>query len=266
MGGRRARDEGSEGDGADVPGKARLFVDGTLAPDAPVTLDPGQAYYLRHVLRLEPGQAVTVLNGRDGEWRAEITAFSRQGGEVICRACLRPQPAPGPELALIFAPIRRQRLEVLIEKAVELGVTRLVPVQTDRIAHGRIRPDRIAAQIREAAEQCERLDLPVLEAMRPLRQVLAAWPADWPIYVAAEAGAALPLHQALAGAQAGNAAFVIGPEGGFAPEELAFLAAHPLVRLIGLGPRILRAETAGLAALAIWQALRGDGAARPSGR
>lgn len=248
-------------------GKARLFVPSDLAEGAGVPLDPGQSHYLRRVLRLTPGDPVQLFNGRDGEWLARIARFAKQGGEALAERRTRPQPPAPSALVLAFAPIRKQRLDMLIEKAVELGVTRLCPVLTERTSHGRLKRERIEAQIREAAEQCERLDLPVLEEAQPLAAFITGWNPAIPIFLAAEAGEALPLADALMQCPAGSpVGFVIGPEGGFSGEELAFLSSNAFLRAIGLGPRILRAETAAIAVLSTWQALRGDGASRPPGR
>ena len=248
-------------------GKARLFVPDALVEDAEVALDPGQSHYLRHVLRLAPGDPVQLFNGRDGEWLARIDRFAKQGGTAIAERMTRTQPPAPPALVLAFAPIRKQRLDVLIEKAVELGATRLCPVLTERTSHGRLKRDRIEAQIREAAEQCERLDLPELDDPQPLPAFLQDWGTDIPLLLAAEAGEAKPLAELALEFPAGSPiAFVIGPEGGFSARELAFLTANPLLRAVGLGPRILRAETAAIAVLALWQGLRGDGASRPPGR
>lgn len=247
--------------------RTRLFVADPLAAGAELRLPAEAAHYLGRVLRLEPGAGLRLFNGRDGEWQAELVAIGRREAVLRAQALLRPQhPAAGPVLA--FAPIRRQRLDWLLEKAVELGAGRLQPVIT-RFAQAReLRADRAAALAREAAEQCERLDVPAVAAPQPLPAFLAAWPAEAPLLFCDEALAGHDREGGSGGeAGAGTAALLavlrnrpaaapppallVGPEGGFAPEERAAIRAHPAARALDLGPLILRAETAALAALAL---------------
>ncbi len=238
-------------------GRTRLHIEAPLAAGAGVELDSDQGHYLRHVLRLQRGAGVALFNARDGEWRAVIDGFTKDRCRLAVESRRRPPEPPEPELWLLFAPLKRARLELMVEKATELGVTRLVPVPTRHTDIGRVNAERLAAIAREAAEQCERLSVPEISRPVPFFQLLSDWP-GLPLLVCAESGAARPLAAAAAGLPPGPVAFLVGPEGGFANSELDELARQPFVVPVGLGPRVLRAETAALAALACWQALRGD--------
>ncbi len=241
----------------------RLYVDAPLGCDAPVETGAATAHYLRSVMRLSPGDPVTLFNGRDGEWRALLVRADRNSALLRPVTRLRGQMA-APDLWLVFALIKRGPLDFLLHKATELGVARLLPVITARTNIRDLNLERAAATLREAAEQCERLDLPVVSNPVPLDTLLRDWPADRALYACAEAGAVTPAAQAFAAHGAGRpAALLTGPEGGFTEVELDMLRHCPFVAPVGLGPRLLRAETAALAALACWQALAGDGAARP---
>lgn len=235
----------------------RLHLDQPLAQDARLVLDSRQAHYLRNVLRLRAAAEVLVFNGRDGEWLARL-GEGRQPGLVAVEQ-RRPQPAPsGP--VLMVAPIKRPRLEWLLEKAVELGVRRIVLVLTER---GVVRPEdshRLLARAVEAAEQCGRLDVPDIAGPLALAAAVEAVRAEGALAFADEAGGGTPLLEAM---QAGRLdTFLIGPEGGFAPRERAMLLDRHHVVPVSLGGTILRAETAAIYAVACWRAmagLRGDG-------
>ena len=242
---------------------ARLHVAAGLAVGAAVALEEAQTHYLRNVLRLAPGDEVALFNGRDGEWRAAIDSLGKRSTALRCLAQTRPQTAE-PDLWLLFAPIKRLRVDFLVEKATELGVALLQPVFTRHTAATRLNLERLAAHAVEAAEQTERLSIPVLREPQSLAERLAAWPSDRHLLLCAEAGAARPIADALSalsGTPAGRGpwAVLVGPEGGFAAAELDDLGKLPFVTPVGLGPRILRADTAALAALACWQAILGDG-------
>lgn len=239
--------------------KARLYVTEDLAAERTVGLEAGQAHYLRHVMRLGPGDPVALFNGRDGEWLARIDGFGRGWCSLMVEEQTRPQ-RPEPDLWLAFAPIKRARLDFLVQKAVELGASRLIPVMTRHTDVSRVNLDRIRTNVAEAAEQCERLTLPDVGEVRALRDVLADWPASRRLLLCAEAGPAEPVGQVLRSAAAESPAWGImtGPEGGFATEELDAFGKLPFVTAISLGPRILRAETAALAALSCWQSVLGD--------
>jgi 16S rRNA (uracil1498-N3)-methyltransferase len=235
----------------------RVYVDAPLGAGAAVALAPDVAHRLRAVLRLKPGDTIAFFNARDGEWLAEIDALDRGGGSATLRERIREQPVDaGPWL--VFALIKRARLEWLVEKATELGAAALVPVLTERTVVERINPTRLAAIAREAAEQSERVTLPEIRAPLPLTELVAAWPAERRLVVCDETGASPPIAEALAGVPPGPLAVLTGPEGGFAESELDALRKLPFVFPVGLGPRVLRCETAALAGLALVQALAGD--------
>lgn len=239
---------------------ARLHVADSLAGGT-LTLAPPQAHYLRNVLRLGPGARLAVFNAADGEYAATIATLAKGGATVTLEERRRP-PRPEPDLWLCFAPIKRTRLDAMVEKATELGVSRLVPVFTRHTVMERVNVERLAAIAVEAAEQSERLSVPEIAAPVELAALLAQWPAARTLVVGDESGGGAPIATALAGVR-GPLAVLTGPEGGFAREEFARLAAHAAVRRVGLGPRILKADTAAIAALAIVQALAGDGAEPP---
>jgi 16S rRNA (uracil1498-N3)-methyltransferase len=221
-------------------------------------LDPAQAHRLQHVLRLGPGAAVAAFNKRDGEFLCHIGGISRGRGELHAIAQIRP-PQSESDLWLLFAPIKRARLDWLIEKAVELGTSALIPVITARTQPERLNRERLHGIAIAAAEQSERLSVPEIRPAEPLPHVLAHWPPDRRLVLCDETGAGVPVAAALAGfPEAAPAAVLVGPEGGFAETELDALGKLPIVTRVGLGPRVLRAETAALAALAVFQAFAGD--------
>ncbi len=248
------------------PPKVRLYVAGPLAAGARAGLSLDQAHYAGRVMRLGPGDALALFNGRDGEWRGRIARLDRKGGEAAIEENLRPQ-APGPDLWLLFAPLRKTATDFLIEKATELGASRLMPVLTRRTASERINLARLRARAIEAAEQCERLDVPDIAEVATLDQTLAAWPPARRLFVADERGGGIPAVEAFATMKTTQGhALLIGPEGGFERSELDALARLPFVSRVALGPRILRAETAALAMLACWQAVAGDWRSPPPPR
>lgn len=213
-------------------------------------LEGGQAHYLANVLRLGPGAQVTLCDDRTGEWRAVVDSVAKRSLLLRVEAMLRPRETV-PDLWLLSAPIRRERFEWIVEKATELGVARIVPVLTERTNRERLNPARLKAHMVEAAEQCERTALPKLADAVPLAALLADWPAGRRLYLADEAGgeAMTALGATL------PAAIMVGPEGGFSDRERALLLAVPGVARLTLGPRILRADTAVVAALAQFQGL-----------
>ena len=238
---------------------ARLFVTAPLAAGLAVPLDADQAHYLRAVLRLGPGGLLSLFNGADGEWRGRIVELGKTKGLVALEAQTRPQDRPR-DLWLAFAPVKRARIDYIAEKATELGVTRLLPIMTRRTNVGRVNVERLQANAREAAEQTERLSVPLVEAPQPLDRFLERFPAGRRLMLCDETGQAPSIAAVLAdpAAAAADWAVLIGPEGGFAPEELDALRKLPFVTAVGLGPRVLRADTAALASLAVFQALAGD--------
>jgi 16S rRNA (uracil1498-N3)-methyltransferase len=237
--------------------RTRLHVAEDLGPGTRVVLSQSQAHYLKNVLRLGPGAAIALFNGRDGEWTAHVDGFGKGGGGATVAARLRQQETPA-DLWLVFAPIKRARLDFLVEKATELGADVLQPVLTERTQVERVNLDRMRANATEAAEQTERLSVPVLREPQPLDRVISAWPAGRRLLLCDESGSSPPIAEALAREQPGPWAALTGPEGGFAERELDALRKLPFVCAVGLGPRVLRADTAALAALAVLQALRGD--------
>lgn len=239
----------------------RLFLDAELAAGSAVGLDADRAHYLRDVLRLGAGREVRLFNGRDGEWRAVVDTVGKRA--VTLRLVARSRaPAPEPDLWLCFAPVKKARLDFIAEKATELGVSVLQPVMTARTIVERVNLDRLRANAIEAAEQTERLSVPEVRAPVALDKLLSAWPADRHLLLADETGGGRPVADVLAtldaAARAAPWAVLTGPEGGFARAELDAMDRLPTVHAVGLGPRILRADTAALAALAIWQAMIGD--------
>jgi 16S rRNA (uracil1498-N3)-methyltransferase len=236
-------------------------VAGPLAGKA-VELDAARAHFLRNVLRLGPGDAVAVFNARDGEFAARIETLGKRGATLAPGERLRaPAPEPGPWLC--FAPIKRARVDLLVEKATELGAARLLPVVTRRTVVERVNLERLAAIATEAAEQTGRLSVPDVAAPVALPALLASWPADRALVVCDETGGGTPIAAALRGRR-DALALLTGPEGGFAPEEIEWLTREKFVRRVGLGPRILRADTAAIAALAVLQAVAGDANETPA--
>jgi 16S rRNA (uracil1498-N3)-methyltransferase len=231
----------------------RLYVETPLGHGAAVTLDGAPAHYLGGVLRLGAGDGVLLFDDRTGEWRATIAEAGRKRMTLAVEARTRPREQV-PDLWLLFAPVKRGRIDWLVEKATELGVARLMPVVTARTVVDRLNLDRLRAHAIEAAEQCGRTALPALDAPARLDTVLADWPAGRPLHFADEAGGA-PLAEAAAPPPA---AILIGPEGGFTDAERAAIRALPDARPVSLGPRILRADTAMAAAVSLWMAAAGD--------
>jgi 16S rRNA (uracil1498-N3)-methyltransferase len=229
----------------------RLFVDAPLGEEAALTLDGAPANYLANVLRLTAGDRVKLFDDRTGEWLAVLTESGRKrvGLRLIQRLRERERV---PDLWLLFAPVKRGRIDWLVEKATELGVARLVPVLTRRTIVDRVNIDRLRAHAIEAAEQCGRTALPELAGPEKLDALLRDWPAERALFFADEGGGE-PLRPS-----AGPAAILIGPEGGFTDEERAAIRALAQAEPISLGPRILRADTAALAAIALWMAQAGD--------
>ncbi|MFQ5954183.1 MAG: 16S rRNA (uracil(1498)-N(3))-methyltransferase [Kiloniellales bacterium] len=243
--------------------KARLYVEADLNEGGTVGASPGQAHYLKSVLRLGRGDPVALFNGRDGEWIADIDGIGKGWASLALVGRQRRQTAE-PDLWLVFAPIKRARIDFLAQKATEFGVSALWPVFTGLTQVSRVNEDRLLANAVEAAEQSGRLSVPRVLPAATLDAALARWPHERRLLWCAEQGPATPIAEALAGASAAAPwAVLTGPEGGFTAAELDALGKLPFVTAVGLGPRLLRADTAALAALACWQALAGDGCDRP---
>jgi 16S rRNA (uracil1498-N3)-methyltransferase len=251
----------------------RLHVTGALKAGAEVVLDKSQGHYLRGVLRLKPGDAVLAFNGKDGEWRAALAEGKRPA--LVLQERTRPQTEPQ-DLHYLFAPLKHERLDYMVQKAVEMGVSRLQPVLTQHTQVARVNVERMRANAIEAAEQCGVLSIPDVAEPVTLARALAARKPDRllifcdeaadvkdPVAALADArqapSAMLPLTMAGAGGGSQPLALLIGPEGGFAEQERATLLKQTNIVRLSLGPRILRADTAAVAALALIQAALGDG-------
>ena len=241
----------------------RLYVDSPLAPGARIGLDRAQANYLLNVLRLKTGDSVLIFNGRHGEWRAEISVEGRKAADLVCREETRPQTQPA-NLIYAFAPLKHARLDYMVQKAVEMGAGVLQPIRTRRTQSTRINLDRMRANGIEAAEQCGILTLPDVRPEEDFAKIIKSLEADR-LMVFCDEGA--PLSNPIAALKdsvqnGGNLApgciVVVGPEGGFTAEERALVAAHERSVRVSLGPRILRADTAAVAALALVQSVLGD--------
>lgn len=237
----------------------RLFVDTPLAVGDSIRIEGGQAHYLVNVMRLSEGAVVKLFDDISGEYLARVSARSRRDAMLDIESLLRPREAV-PDFWLCAAPIKKARFDFLAEKACELGVARFVPVLTERAVVDKVKDDRLRATMIEAAEQCERTALPQIAPLTRLDALLKDWPPGRHLFFADER-----LHENAGGSlgdavrdHCGPAAVLIGPEGGFTDAENAAIRAHPAAIAVSLGPRILRAETAALAATAIWMAACGD--------
>jgi 16S rRNA (uracil1498-N3)-methyltransferase len=238
----------------------RLFVTSALEQRANVVLDKGQANYLTNVLRLDPGDSVLVFNGRDGEWRAELQREGRRSVALAVAEQTRPQHEPC-DLHYMFAPLKHARLDYMVQKAVELGVSRLQPVTTRHTQAARVNLERMRANAIEAAEQCGILSVPKVDEPQPLAAILDGWTAQEGsrrIIFCDEAGGGADPVSILSALPRSPLALLIGPEGGFSAAERERLRALSFVTAIPLGPRIMRADTAAVAALALVQATQGD--------
>jgi 16S rRNA (uracil1498-N3)-methyltransferase len=235
-----------------MSGSIRLFVTAPLAAGAEIAATSAQAHYLGTVMRRAVGDTVALFNGRDGEWAARIVALHRGAASFVADRMLRPQAAE-PDLWLVFALLKRDANDLVVQKATELGVAALCPVFTARTNAQRVNLARCHAIAIEAAEQSERLTVPTIHEPRPLAALLQSWPAARRLFAAIERSATAPIVPTRE-----PAALLVGPEGGFVPAELDALRQHPLVTIMSLGPRILRAETAAIAGLARLQGGGGE--------
>ncbi len=234
--------------------KVRIYVEHPLGEGQSIPLARNQARYLFSVMRLTVGDPVAVFNGSDGEWEAEVSATGKRSGTLMCRFQGADQRNP-PDLWLLFAPIRKARTDFIVEKAAEMGAARIIPVRTEFTVAERIRRERLQAHAIEAAEQCRGTCVPRVEEMSALARILEAWPADRRLMFCDEALAGK--GAALSGAS-GPWAILIGPEGGFSAAERRMIGAMPQTVAVSLGPRVLRADTAAVAAMTLWQSSLGD--------
>ncbi len=237
----------------------RLFVPALPAGGGTIELDGPAAHYLSGVLRLGPGDQVKLFDDVTGEYLAELVETGRRKAVVRIGPRLRAREEV-PDFWLAFAPIKRGRIDWLVEKATEIGVARLIPVITERTIVDRVNVDRLRAHAVEAAEQCDRTSLPLIDEPRSLKKLLDDWPEERALHFADETGGR-PLAEA---ARPAPAALLVGPEGGFTDAERARIADLPSAVPVSLGPRILRADTAALAAASLWMAAQGDWSRAPS--
>jgi 16S rRNA (uracil1498-N3)-methyltransferase len=236
----------------------RLYHRDDLYVNQVLALNEGQTHYVRHVLRATIGYQLAIFNERDGEWSAVLTSVSKAITTVTLEEQLRPAVV-GPAISLLFTPIKHDALTFLVEKATELGVRHFHPVMTERCNISRLNQNRVLSNLVEAAQQSERFDIPTLYPLMPLREALSNWNSQVPLFVCQERGEAPPIAQALQPlAPHEPVGFLIGPEGGFSSQEMSYLKFFPFIKSVSLGPRILRAETAALAAVTCYQALVGD--------
>ncbi len=242
---------------AKINAKIRLYVEHSLGAGQSLPLDRDQAHYLFGVMRQAVGAHVALFNGRDGEWQAEVVEAGKRGGVLHCVAQSKPLQLP-PDLWLVFAPIKKARTDFIVEKATEMGAARILPVATEFTNSDRIRQDRLQAHAVEAAEQCGGTYVPEVAELQKLRALLDYWPQERQVMFCDEAEVGNALELAADVHKGGPWAIVIGPEGGFSDAERKRLHAMEQAHVVSLGPRILRADTAAVAALTLWQTVLGD--------
>jgi 16S rRNA (uracil1498-N3)-methyltransferase len=235
----------------------RLYSSQDLAPGAELKLDPQQTNYLVNVLRLGAGAPVLLFNGRDGEFAAAL-AGSRKAASLVVGAQTRVQETP-PDVDYLFAPLKHARLDYMAQKAIEMGARRLLPVMTRHTQVTRVNLERLRANAIEACEQCGVIWIPEIAPVEPLGEALRSWPAErLLVFCDEDADQASPIHALANAPKDGGVSLLIGPEGGFDDAERAAILSAPRVLRLSLGPRILRADTAAVAALALIQATLGD--------
>jgi 16S rRNA (uracil1498-N3)-methyltransferase len=237
----------------------RLFIDAPLQAGARIALDRGQANYLLNVLRLKAGESVLIFNGQDGEWRAEVEVEGRKAAGLVCVELTRKQGG-APDIIYAFAPLKHARLDYMVQKAVEMGAGVLQPILTRRTQASRVNLERMRSNAVEAAEQCGILSIPEVREEENLERFLKGLEKDRLVVFCDENAPVSNPVEALAklGNNQAGLVVIVGPEGGFTDQERALVAAHERCVCVSLGPRILRADTAAVAALAIVQAVLGD--------
>lgn len=240
----------------DRTGKVRLYVDAPLGAEERIPLAPPQVHYLNSVLRCQPGECVDVFNGSDGDWAARIVTRGRRSITLVCQTQTVPQRAP-PDLWLVFAPLRKSRTDYVVEKATELGVRKIFPVRTEYTVAGRVSGRRLRSHAIDAAQQCGENHVPPVAELQALETVLDTWPPDRNILFCDESRTGMPVTD-LARFPARKWAVLVGPVGGFSRTEATRIGAMPQCVPMSLGPRILRADTAAVAAIALWQVNLGD--------
>jgi 16S rRNA (uracil1498-N3)-methyltransferase len=256
---RREKDRNRSSDLLEEPGgRVRLFLDADLAAGVRITATRPQAHYLLHVLRARAGEGLNIFNGRDGEWRAHIADITKGNCVFVCERLTAPQRTV-PDLWLAFAPVKKTPSDYVAQKATELGVRVLQPSITSRTVIRHVNIERLRVNAIEAAEQSGRVSVPEIREAIALQTLLAEWPKDRRLLFCDEAGDAMPVAEALSKeARSHSWGVLTGPEGGFDPGERAAIRRLPFVVPVTLGPRIMRADTAALAELALWQAILGD--------
>ena len=241
--------------------KTRLYVEAELATGKTLELERNQSHHLANVLRAAKGDRLLLFNGRDGEWCAKVSSLRKKAVTLTVQQKEREQIAKA-DLWLLFAPIKKGRLDYMVEKSVELGVGKLCPVSTERTAVRTIKPEKLAAHTRHAAEQCGALAVPSIEPMKALGDLLGDWPVSRQLIYCDEYGEALSMAAFLSGLSESRRtspwAILIGPEGGFSERERRLLRGSDFVTAVSLGPLVLRADTAAVTAIALWQSLVGQ--------
>jgi 16S rRNA (uracil1498-N3)-methyltransferase len=245
--------------------RTRLYTEHPLAAGACVTLDEKRAHYLCHVLRFKEGDIVTLFNGSDGEWQATIDSVAKKSAALVVQKQLRPQQSAS-DLWLLAAPLKNSKTEWVVEKATELGISRFCPISTQFTMVDRINETRLENITIESAEQCERMDVPVIEPLTSLIQLLGNWPAGRTLIYGDESGSSKNAKDLLPILKQDKMAVLIGPEGGFSATELELLRSLPYVTGMCMGPRIMRADTAAIALLTLVQAAGDDWNNKPAFR
>lgn len=236
-------------------GQIRLYIAQPLSVNQTISLDERQSHYLTNVMKLKIGDSVHCFDNQNGEFSCSVTESSKKHCTLQVLSHDKPYHLP-PDIWLLFAPVKKDNTDFIIQKATELGVRKIIPVMTRYTISERIKKERFIAQTIEAAEQCRRVDLPEITEMMPFDTLLKSWSPDRKLYYLDETLQGKPAKQAFATEE--KCAILVGPEGGFSEQELDVLRKTPFTQGVTLGPRILRAETAAITALACWQALRGD--------
>ena len=235
----------------------RLYINQALHVGEQILFSEEDSHYLCNVMRLKDGEEILCFNGKEGEFRIVLTQVNKKTceGEVLSQT----QPfRSSPDIWLLFAPVKKDKTDFIIEKATELGVNKIIPVITQRTISDKVKTERFCAQAKEAAEQCRRLDVPQIEDAVSLEKYLTAWPKERALFFMDESGEGISAKEAFLAHQGKPAAILVGPEGGFAKEEMEKIRQKEQAVSVTLGPRILRAETAVAAALSVWQATVGD--------
>ena len=235
--------------------KIRLFVDHTLGEAQSVPLNKDQAHYIFSVMRKSIGETILIFDGNNGEWEASIEEISKKGGVLFCIKQTKPQIMP-PDLWLFFSPLKKVRTDFIVEKATELGVAKIIPVQTEHTNADRIKLSRLSAHAIEAAEQCGGTYIPKIEELQKINEVLENFPADRKLLFCDEKLQSSEVN--LENLKKGKWAILVGPEGGFSEIERNYLKGLKFTFSISLGPRILRADTAAVTAISLWQNYLGD--------